>query len=934
MKLQRSVLMSTLALLMVILVITVSAGTVTSTSSNESTTQTGPTADFTISPSKPLPDEKVAFDASESTAGSSDIVSYEWSYEVSTSYSDQTATSEIFSHTFEENGKYEVTLEVEDANGERDSTTQTVTVDGEDPSAEFTISPSDPLPEEQVIFDASESTAPSGEIENYEWSYEVSTSYSDEYVSGESFSHTFEENGKYEVTLEVEDNGGATDSTTKTVEVGGEDPSAEFSISPSDPLPDEKVSFDASESTAPAGSIEDYEWSYEVSTSYSDEYVSGESFSHTFEENGKYEVTLEVEDNGGATDSTTKTVEVGGEDPTAEFSISPSDPLPEEEVTFDASESTAPAGNIEDYEWSYEVSTSYSDESVTGESFSHSFEENGEYEITLEVEDNGGATDSTTKTVEVGGKDPTAEFSISSSDPLPEEEVTFDASESTAPAGNIEDYEWSYEVSTSYSDQSKTGDSFSHTFEQPGEYDVTLEIEDNGGATDSTTKTIDVGGEGPTASFDMSPSQPAPNQEVIFDASGSESTVGEIETYEWDYETSGYSGGSGSGESASHSFDAYGEYDVTLTITDVYGQSNSVSKTVTVTGDGPTADFDVSPSNPGLDERVVFDGSVSTAPDLSIEDYRWFINGEARRGGSEISGTFDEAGIYNVELEVENTAGKTDRISKTVPVGDKEDIVDNPDFELVRASPDTESVAVNPGETLSFVSEIDSEEVPEATQSLFVDGEVVKQSEVDSKNIRTAHQFEELGEHTVEVELKGEAGKSDVIKWDVTTHPFNSLPTVAEQSSSQEASLDGNTDILTFSIQNPDTNDREINAEIVAELPDGVSISGASDVSSGDAAIQASQTTIRPGRQESMRLDINIGDDSLDGERITIPYQVRYQPVGGSNVSYTANEREFEIIVGSAANGGGAVTDQSPGFGVTTALISIFGIVIVARRVV
>jgi len=87
-----------------------------------------------------------------------------------------------------------VTLEVEDANGERDSTTQTVTVDGEDPSAEFTISPSDPLPEEQVIFDASESTAPSGEIENYEWSYEVSTSYSDEYVSGESFSHTFEEN--------------------------------------------------------------------------------------------------------------------------------------------------------------------------------------------------------------------------------------------------------------------------------------------------------------------------------------------------------------------------------------------------------------------------------------------------------------------------------------------------------------------------------------------------------------------------------------------------------------------------------------------------------------------------------------------------------------------------------------------------------------------
>jgi len=114
----------------------------------------------------------------------------------------------------------------------------------------------------------------------------------------------------------------------------------------------------------------------------------------------------------------------------------------------------------------------------------------------------------------------------------------------------------------------------------------------------------------------------------------------------------------------------------------------------------------------------------------------------------------------------------------------------------------------------------------------------------------------------------------------VTTHPFNSLPTVAEQSSSQEASLDGNTDILTFSIQNPDQMIERLMQRSLLNSPDGVSISGASDVSSGDAAIQASQTTIRPGRQESMRLDINIGDDSLDGERITIPYQVRYQPVG------------------------------------------------------
>jgi len=897
----------TLAIVCVLLIISVAVGNVASQSQ-------GPTAEFVTSPSDPDPDEAVSFDASGSTG---EIVDYEWRYEVSDSYRDQTASGRSFSHTFTENGRYDVTLEVVDSNGTTDSISKTIVVKGDDPTAAFSFSPSEPLPDETVSFDASESTAPAGSIENYEWRFEVSDTYRDQTSYGSSFSHTYTENGEYDVTLEIEDNGGATDAITKTIKIGGEDPTAEFSVSPSEPLPDETVSFDASGSTAPAGNIESYEWRYEVTDSYRDQVVYGKSFSHAFKENGRYDVTLEVKDNGGAIDTTTKTIKISGQDPTAAFDVSPSEPLPDEAVSFDASRSTAPAGNIESYEWSYEVSDSYRDEVIYGQSFTHTFKDNGEYDITLEVEDNGGTTNSLTKTIKVGGEDPTAAFSMSDSEPLPGQKVSFDGSGSTAPAGSIESYDWSYEVSDSYRDQTAYGSSFSHTFTQPGEYDLTLEVEDNGGATNSITKTIKVGGDGPSAEFDISPPTPAPNEEITFDASDSSTPAGSIDSYQWAYETE-YHYETVSGESLTHSFPTYGEYQVKLMIENTYGQTSSVTKTIEVTGDGPTADFKYSPSNPGLDERVIFK-STSTAPDLAIKEYRWYVNGESQYADEELTMTFDEPAIYNVELEVENKGGKVDRISKTVAAGEMDEIIDNPDFKLRRSSPEAPTIASTPGERISFNAQLDSPEVPKATMSLFVDGVVASQQDVKSKNLRTTQQFEELGEHSVAMEVKGAAGKSDLVQWTVTTHTLNSLPTIAEQSSIKRVSTDGSNELITFSVQNPEANDREIAAEIVAELPDGVSISSASGVSTGDAAIQTSSETVLPGRQNSMRLSIVVEDDSLAGETITIPYQIRYYAVDDEDVVYTKNERSLEVFVE-----GSSIEASTPGFGLPVALLSVF----------
>ncbi|GEM_PF-2983698 len=702
-------------------------------------------------------------------------------------------------------------------------------------------------------------------------------------------------------------------------------PTAEFTTSPSEPLPDEDVTFDASNSTEGDTEIVDYEWY--IPDGDANTHRSGESITDSFSSHGEFDVELEVTDENGNTDSITQTISVGGENPTAAFNISPTEPNPDEEITFDATESSAPDGDIVEYDWY--IPDGEARTHPSGETIVDSFSDHGAFDVELEITDNGGKTDSVTKTVTVGGEGPTAEFSTSPTEPDPNEEITFDATESSAPDSDIVEYNWY--IPDGEARTHPSGETVSDSFSDHGEFDVELEVIDNGGKTDSKTKTVEVGGDGPTAEFAVSPSQPTPNQEVTFDASGSDAASGEIVSYEWTYERDQWRDGSASGETFSHAFGSYDEYEVTLEVHDSGGMTDTTTQTVTVDGEGPTADFEYSPANPELNERVVFDGSSSSGTELDIETYRWFINGDERRGDVEMANTFSESGVYNIELEVEDAGGKTDRLTKTLAVGDDAEIIDNPDFELRRSSPSDELVAVGPDETVSFVSEIDAEELPEATNSLFVNGELSTQSDVESTTLRETHQFETLGDHTVEMELKGDAGQSDVVEWDIRVHTFNSLPTIAEQSSSTQLSLDGNTELLTFSVQNPSLNDNDILAEIVTEPPDGVSISGASGVSSGDAAIQASSETIRPGEQESMRLEIAVDDESLDGQRLQIPYEVRYQPHDGESVIYTDQEGVLEVTVGSE-RADEPIDDESPGFGIIAVVASLLiGSLLVSR---
>lgn len=86
-----------------------------------------------------------------------------------------------------------------------------------------------------------------------------------------------------------------------------EAPTAAFDFTPDDPVVGEEISFDASGSSDPDGSISTFEWDFDGDETFEE---TGEQVSHIYSEAGDFSATLRVTDDDGAEDTITKTVSV------------------------------------------------------------------------------------------------------------------------------------------------------------------------------------------------------------------------------------------------------------------------------------------------------------------------------------------------------------------------------------------------------------------------------------------------------------------------------------------------------------------------------------------------------------------------------------------------------------------------------------------------
>jgi PKD repeat protein len=142
---------------------------------------------------------------------------------------------------------------------------------------------------EVVAFDGTRS---SGNIVEFLWDFGDGAT-----ASGPTVTHTYAARGTYTVSLIVNAQDGGTTQAEATIVVHSKRPVAQFTFSPpSNITVNRTVTFDASASHDPDGSIREYLWDFGDGSSAS---TSVPSTDHTFTQPGQYPVTLVVKDNDG-----------------------------------------------------------------------------------------------------------------------------------------------------------------------------------------------------------------------------------------------------------------------------------------------------------------------------------------------------------------------------------------------------------------------------------------------------------------------------------------------------------------------------------------------------------------------------------------------------------------------------------------------------------
>jgi PKD repeat protein len=170
----------------------------------------------------------------------------------------------------------------------------------------------------------------------------------------------------------------------------------------------------------------------------------------------------------------------------------------------------------------------------------------------------------------------------------------------------------------------------------------------------------------PHAAFNWSPQYPQVNETVTFDASASTPDGGIIVSYEWNF-GNGKTNVTTTHPIATHVYSMFGNYTVTLTVTDSDGKSDSASHMIMIRAH-PYAAFTYSPLYPQVGEDIVFNASDSTPDGGYIISYKWEFGDATSGSGMTVTHQYAEAGNYTVTLNVTDSEGKWDTESKIIKV--------------------------------------------------------------------------------------------------------------------------------------------------------------------------------------------------------------------------------------------------------------------------
>jgi len=583
-------------------------------------------------------------DESVSGAEEDQIVSWEWDFDDPES-GNNSSTNPNPVHIFSGPGEYQVSLEVTSSNGCTDEIIVPVQIES---SPEVEISHQPACFGEPYAFFV-ENVGTTTEVVSYYWSFGDGR-YSEE----EAPEHTYDRPGTYEVTLEIVDARGCVGYSEPMEVVVSPDPHAAFEVPEALCLGEEAHFTDTSRPGSDDVGIVSWAWDFGDGNTSAVQHPS-----HVYAQEGIYNVVLTIETELGCQDTHEWQVEVFGV-PEADFTWEGD--CQGQNVAFeDLSFAGSDASQIVSWEWDFGDPQSGVYNSSEQKNPTHSFSGFGTYEVSLLVTNNHGCVDEITREVTIRPA-PMPEIA------MPEDDVCVGMAASFEfYFDDMDDMDQVESVSWDFGDGNSSNDfEPDHTYQTPGYYTVDLTVTFDDGCQVTVSEQIRVM-DLPNAQFTMSDSYACPGQEITFTHFSSQPGEGEITSWRWEFEGGTISETFQSGDPVSmvYAFEDSGVHEVTLTVFNELGCSDSITRQVYVYS-GPTADFSAEPSCEG--EVVAFRDASDGGGQGSIIDWHWDFGDGNHSDHPNPMHTYSNAGTYSVTLTVTDTNGCSDEITAPVTV--------------------------------------------------------------------------------------------------------------------------------------------------------------------------------------------------------------------------------------------------------------------------
>jgi len=262
--------------------------------------------------------------------------------------------------------------------------------------------------------------------------------------------------------------------------------------------PGEEITFNATDSFDPDGSISTYEWDLVFNGSYDD--ADGPVINHFYTELGQKTIDVRVTDLDGLTDTLDEKIHVNiipfpNDPPVAVASANIQNIPVGGTVLFKGEDSYDPDGEISTYSWDLDGDSHFGDPIKNEDQMNPSYQYNTEetYFVWLRVQDDYGTWDQTNFpiTIECAGEnvDPIASGEVNCDNPQTNKPIVF-TSTATDPDGFIIKWEWDF--GDGWEDFTSTEGTASHTFIDADTYYVDHRVTDIVGAPDTLDTLMEI----------------------------------------------------------------------------------------------------------------------------------------------------------------------------------------------------------------------------------------------------------------------------------------------------------------------------------------------------------------------------------------------------------------------------------------------------------